>query len=315
MKNERSFLELLNMASENYKQKLAIKIAEEKNSINYYSYKFEIMALKNSINKILTNTKNVVVIISENRYEWISTYLANIIAGNDVVILSNSLKAEMISKIIEKYQVNTIFYSSVYRSKIIKINEYRRQKNDLKPLNLINFDKEKSLLTNDYNRIMNTGRYIENITQDDSEEKSVKEGKTIIATANKEKIFDSEAIIKEALKIKKKLHIWSITTRKIVATQYMQSQFDICVQIVVPLLLGIGLNYELKKSKIKDLVIQKSNIDCCEICKGKNVYKIFENENDIKISVSKRRKMPQLEVITNENFEKKKVTQNFILIK
>ena len=162
---------------------------------------------------------------------------------------------------------------------------------------------------------MNTGRYIENITQDDSEEKSIKEGKTIIATANKEKIFDSETIIKEALKIKKKLHIWSITTRKIIATQYMQSQFDICVQIIVPLLLGIGLNYELKKSKIKDLVIQKSNIDCCEICKGKNVYKIFENENDIKISVSKRRKMPQLEVITNENFEKKKVTQNFILIK
>ena len=215
----------------------------------------------------------------------------------------------------KKYNINTIFYSSIFRSKIIKINEYIKQKNNLEQLKLINFDKEKNINAKDYNKIMNTGRYIENIIEDGQTDKKLSEGNTIIVTANKEKIFCSNEIINEAIKIKRKLHIWSITTRKITATNYMQSQFDICMQVVVPLLLGICLNYDFKKCKMKDIIVQKSNIESCQICRGKNIYKIWEEKNNIEVSVAKRNKIPKFEIIKNEKFEKKNIEQNFILIK
>ena len=316
MKKTKTFLELLNMSSENYKQKVAINKCE-KYSINYFSYKFEVMALIDSIERLFPNHKKMnVAIISENRPEWIQTYLANIIEGNNVIIIQNNIKSELINKVINKYQIDTIFYSKTYKEKIIKIIKDRKSRKNNVKLNLISFDSEKEPTIINYKKIMNMGRYIENNKQVDFYIRD--EGETVFVTHSKEMSISAEEIIENSLKIKKRLHIWSIINKRVIASQSISNQYDICIQIVIPLLLGMALNYNLQKCKLRDIVIQKSNFEGCEICRRKIIYKLWQENGKIMMSVNKRKKLPQFEVITNKEFSKinkSKYQEDFILIK
>ena len=315
MNKVRTVIDLLNMASESYKQKVAISNEE---NINFFSHRFDVFALAIALGRVLINSeKPIVTIMSENRVEWIDTYLANIIMGNDVIILPSDLKIELLSKLINKYKVNTIFYSNSYRTKVIKLLKDRKIKRESIKLNLINFDQEKNLNVIDYQKILDAGRYLENsleIYQDDSDE-----GKTIIATShNRVEEFDSNQIIENALNLIKKVHIWNFWNKKITATHNINSEYDVYIEIIVPLIIGNTLNYNFSKSKSRDLVIQKSNMEFCEISKRMKTYKIWKEDEKMLISASKRKKEPKFEIFTNTQIEKitkPKYKENFILIK
>ncbi len=314
MEKEKSLMEMLNMSSENYRQKVAIS----KNfDINYFCYKFDVEALKIAMNRLFEKSNKITTaIISENRQEWVCTYIANIIMGNDVVIVPSNIKAENFNKIVNKYKINTIFYSNSYREKIIKFLKNRKAKKENIKLNLINFDPEKNLNVINYTKIMNVGRYLENNLQLIEKQKN-KEGKTIFA-GNNEEIFSTSQIIENTLKIVKKIHIWNFWNKKLMASNFINNEYDLYFQIFIPLLLGSTINFNLNKYKNRDLIIQKSNMEFCEICKKKKIYRIWKEKNKFEISISKKKELPKFKVIENKNVDfkiKDNYRESFILIK
>lgn len=312
---EKTLVELLNMASENYKQKVAIS---KNNKINYFCYKFDAMALRTAMNRIFEKGQRITAtIISENRQEWLNAYIANIIMGNDVIVIPNNTKQDSISKIINKYQINTIFYSNKYREKTVKIIKDRKIKKENIRLNLINFDQEKNLNVIDYNKIMNAGRYLENNFQMLEETKKT-EGKTTFIIQNKETTYSSDQIIENTLKIIKKLHIWNFWNKKITATQFINNEYDLYFQVYAPLILGNTINYDFEKYKRRDLIIQKSGAEFCEICKRKKVYRICKEQGEFVFSTSKKKNVPRFKVMENQDktsIIKSNYKESFILIK
>ena len=112
MKEALAIKELIDFAYSKYKSKKAISIdIGYIKEINYFNYRFDIYSLVRAINSKIKDKK--VAIISENRYEFLVTYLANIILKNTIVIIDSNLSQKAIEGIIKKYNIKTIFFSKI----------------------------------------------------------------------------------------------------------------------------------------------------------------------------------------------------------
>lgn len=65
------------------------------------------------------NSCNRIAIISENRYEWIVTYVAAVAAGKTVIPLDKELNFEQVEKFIELAEADTLVYSSDFAEKVV----------------------------------------------------------------------------------------------------------------------------------------------------------------------------------------------------
>ena len=115
--------ELVDFAYNKYKTKKAITIESDYiKNINYFNFRFDIYSMarviKSKENQIRNNK---IAIISEFRYEFLVTYLANIMVNNTVILIDNKLSKNTIEKVIKKHNINTIFFSSTYKEKILEI--------------------------------------------------------------------------------------------------------------------------------------------------------------------------------------------------
>ena len=132
--------ELVDFAYNKYKTKKAITIESDYiKNINYFNFRFDIYSMarviKSKENQIRNNK---IAIISEFRYEFLVTYLANIMVNNTVILIDNKLSKNTIEKVIKKHNINTIFFSSTYKEKVLEIIK----NNNCNNFNLINFDSE-----------------------------------------------------------------------------------------------------------------------------------------------------------------------------
>ena len=148
---------LVDFAYNKYKSKNAATIDKGYiKDINYFNYRFDIYSLARAINSKIKNKR--IAIISESRYEFFVTYLANIMLRNTIIVIDSNLSQNSITKIIKKYNINTIFFSKTNKSKILEIFKNNIKK---KNLNLVNFDSNNKFPIIEYEKLINLGRYIE----------------------------------------------------------------------------------------------------------------------------------------------------------
>ena len=93
--------ELVDFAYNRYKTKKAITIESDYiKNINYFNFRFDIYSMarviKSKENQIRNNK---IAIISEFRYEFLVTYLANIMVNNTVILIDNKLSKNAIEKV------------------------------------------------------------------------------------------------------------------------------------------------------------------------------------------------------------------------
>ena len=106
--------ELVDFAYNKYKTKKAITIESDYiKNINYFNFRFDIYSMARAIQSKENQIRNnKIAIVSEFRYEFLVTYLANIMVNNAVVLIDNKLSKNVIEKVIKKHNINTIFYIS-----------------------------------------------------------------------------------------------------------------------------------------------------------------------------------------------------------
>ena len=98
--------ELVDFAYNRYKTKKAITIESDYiKNINYFNFRFDIYSMarviKSKENQIRNNK---IAIISEFRYEFLVTYLANIMVNNAVILIDNKLSKNTIEKVIKDFK-------------------------------------------------------------------------------------------------------------------------------------------------------------------------------------------------------------------
>ena len=118
--------EMLNNTKDKFGQDVAFKFkvgnTDEIETMKYDDYIDEINSLGTALISIGLKDKRIAV-ISENRYEWEEAYLS-IICGTGVVVpLDKSLPENEILKLIERSEVEGIFYSSKYDDIMKKVKQ------------------------------------------------------------------------------------------------------------------------------------------------------------------------------------------------
>lgn len=314
MRKALNFKELLDNSYNRYKSQKAITIdyGYEKN-INYFNYKFDIYSLARALKSRRISMKNKkIAIISENRYEFLVTYLANIILKNTVFIIDSNLSKSEIEKIIKKQNISTIFFSNKNKDKIIdiyKLNIEHKNINKRKIINLVNFDSNNKFPIVDYEKLINIGRYIENYSIDNVIEKIEKNNlNTIIITKNGSKAYSEEELINSAYIIGKNIRV--IKKRKIQSLYEINSFYKIVIGILLPIMYGLNIKYfttEIDK-KTKNIEIEEYSDEKAVIV-YKNIEYQIENINEmIKVMrIDKRNRILKKRKELGE--------QNFILIK
>ena len=295
--------ELVDFAYNKYKTKKAITIESDYiKNINYFNFRFDIYSMARTIQSKENQIRNnKIAIVSEFRYEFLVTYLANIMVNNAVVLIDNKLSKNVIEKVIKKHNINTIFFSSTYKEKILEIIK----NNNCNNFNLINFDSENQFQIIEYEKLMNLGRYIENysiekITKEENREKS-----TIIVSLAGEKRYSQQEFIETANAISKTMRIRK--RREVNALEQVNTFYEVVVGIIVPMLRGLNTKYFADNKFIKDdlLIIEENNKNMI-ILYRKHKY-LVEN---VGINTYVARKEENLPI--KENMSK---TQNFVLIK
>ena len=295
--------ELVDFAYNKYKTKKAITIESDYiKNINYFNFRFDIYSMARAIQSKENQIRNnKIAIVSEFRYEFLVTYLANIMVNNAVVLIDNKLSKNVIEKVIKKHNINTIFFSSTYIEKILEIIK----NNNCNNFNLINFDSENQFQIIEYEKLMNLGRYIENysiekITKEENREKS-----TIIVSLAGEKRYSQQELIETANAISKTMRIRK--RREVNALEQVNTFYEVVVGIIVPMLCGLNTKYFADNKFIKDdlLIIEENNKNMI-ILYRKHKY-LVEN---VGINTYVARKEENL--LIKEN---KSNTQNFVLIK
>ena len=295
--------ELVDFAYNKYKTKKAITIESDYiKNINYFNFRFDIYSMARAIQSKENQIRNnKIAIVSEFRYEFLVTYLANIMVNNAVVLIDNKLSKNVIEKVIKKHNINTIFFSSTYKEKILEIIK----NNNCNNFNLINFDSENQFQIIEYEKLMNLGRYIENysiekITKEENREKS-----TIIVSLTGEKRYSQQELIETANAISKTMRIRK--RREVNALEQVNTFYEVVVGIIVPMLCGLNTKYSADNKFIKDdlLIIEENNKNII-ILYRKHKY-LVEN---VGINTYVARKEENL--LIKEN---KSNTQNFVLIK
>ena len=285
--------ELVDFAYNRYKTKKAITIESDYiKNINYFNFRFDIYSMarviKSKENQIRNNK---IAIISEFRYEFLVTYLANIMVNNAVILIDNKLSKNAMEKVIKKYNINTIFFSSTYKEKVLEIIK----NNNCNNFNLINFDSENQFPIIEYEKLINIGRYIENYSIDNLSKEENREKSTIIVSLAGEKKYSQQEFIESANVIAKTARIRK--RKEMNALEQVNTFYEVVIGIILPMICGLNTKYFADNELIKnDLLIIEENNKNMVILYGINTYVARAEEN-----------LPAR--------EHKKDTQNFVLIK
>jgi hypothetical protein len=295
--------ELVDFAYNRYKTKKAITIESDYiKNINYFNFRFDIYSMarviKSKENQIRNNK---IAIISEFRYEFLVTYLANIMVNNTVILIDNKLSKNAMEKIIKKHNINTIFFSSTYKEKILEIIK----NNNCNNFNLINFDSENQFPIIEYEKLINIGRYIENYSIDILSKEENREKSTIIVSLAGEKKYSQQEFIESANVIAKTARIRK--RKEMNALEQVNTFYEVVIGIILPMICGLNTKYFADNELIKnDLLIIEENNKNMVILYRKHKYLV--EHTGINTYVAR----------TEENLparEHKKDTQNFVLIK
>ena len=295
--------ELVDFAYNRYKTKKAITIESDYiKNINYFNFRFDIYSMarviKSKENQIRNNK---IAIISEFRYEFLVTYLANIIVNNTVILIDNKLSKNAIEKVIKKHNINTIFFSSTYKEKILEIIK----NNNCNNFNLINFDSENQFPIIEYEKLINIGRYIENYSIDNLLKEENREKSTIIVSLAGEKKYSQQEFIESANVIAKTARIRK--RKEMNALEQVNTFYEVVIGIILPMICGLNTKYFADNELIKnDLLIIEENNKNMVILYRKHKYLV--EHTGINTYVAR----------AEENLparEHKKDTQNFVLIK
>lgn len=295
--------ELVDFAYNRYKTKKAITIESDYiKNINYFNFRFDIYSMarviKSKENQIRNNK---IAIISEFRYEFLVTYLANIIVNNAVILIDNKLSKNTIEKVIKKYNINTIFFSSTYKEKVLEIIK----NNNCNNFNLINFDSENQFPIIEYEKLINIGRYIENYSIDNLSKEENREKSTIIVSLAGEKKYSQQEFIESANVIAKTARIRK--RKEMNALEQVNTFYEVVIGIILPMICGLNTKYFADNELIKnDLLIIEENNKNMVILYRKHKYLV--EHTGINTYVAR----------AEENLparEHKKDTQNFVLIK
>lgn len=295
--------ELVDFAYNRYKTKKAITIESDYiKNINYFNFRFDIYSMarviKSKENQIRNNK---IAIISEFRYEFLVTYLANIMVNNAVILIDNKLSKNAMEKVIKKYNINTIFFSSTYKEKVLEIIK----NNNCNNFNLINFDSENQFPIIEYEKLINIGRYIENYSIDNLSKEENREKSTIIVSLAGEKKYSQQEFIESANVIAKTARIRK--RKEINALEQVNTFYEVVIGIILPMICGLNTKYFADNELIKnDLLIIEENNKNMVILYRKHKYLV--EHTGINTYVAR----------AEENLptrEHKKDTQNFVLIK
>ena len=158
--------DMLNQTGKLYAEKPAYKIKVEEGKYQVYTHK-EVRDMINALGTALINLGlkgKRIAVIGENRYEWEIAYLSIVCGTGIVVPLDKSLPANELELLIERSDVEAIFYTKKYSDIIqnIKFSE----KNKLK--HLISMDNDENC----------EGIY--------SQKELIREGKKLIEEGNNE---------------------------------------------------------------------------------------------------------------------------------
>ena len=295
--------ELVDFAYNRYKTKKAITIESDYiKNINYFNFRFDIYSMarviKSKENQIRNNK---IAKISEFRYEFLVTYLANIMVNNAVILIDNKLSKNTIEKVIKKYNINTIFFSSTYKEKVLEIIK----NNNCNNFNLINFDSENQFPIIEYEKLINIGRYIENYSIDNLSKEENREKSTIIVSLAGEKKYSQQEFIESANVIAKTARIRK--RKEMNALEQVNTFYEVVIGIILPMICGLNTKYFADNELIKnDLLIIEENNKNMVILYRKHKYLV--EHTGINTYVAR----------AEENLparEHKKDTQNFVLIK
>ena len=295
--------ELVDFAYNRYKTKKAITIESDYiKNINYFNFRFDIYSMarviKSKENQIRNNK---IAIISEFRYEFLVTYLANIMVNNTVILIDNKLSKNAMEKIIKKHNINTIFFSSTYKEKVLEIIK----NNNCNNFNLINFDSENQFPIIEYEKLINIGRYIENYSIDNLSKEENREKSTIIVSLAGEKKYSQQEFIESANVIAKTARIRK--RKEMNALEQVNTFYEVVIGIILPMICGLNTKYFADNELIKnDLLIIEENNKNMVILYRKHKYLV--EHTGINTYVAR----------VEENLparEHKKDTQNFVLIK
>ncbi len=295
--------ELVDFAYNKYKTKKAITIESDYiKNINYFNFRFDIYSMarviKSKENQIRNNK---IAIISEFRYEFLVTYLANIMVNNAVILIDNKLSKNAMEKVIKKYNINTIFFSSTYKEKVLEIIK----NNNCNNFNLINFDSENQFPIIEYEKLINIGRYIENYSIDNLSKEENREKSTIIVSLAGEKKYSQQEFIESANVIAKTARIRK--RKEMNALEQVNTFYEVVIGIILPMICGLNTKYFADNELIKnDLLIIEENNKNMVILYRKHKYLV--EHTGINTYVAR----------VEENLparEHKKDTQNFVLIK
>lgn len=295
--------ELVDFAYNKYKTKKAITIESDYiKNINYFNFRFDIYSMarviKSKENQIRNNK---IAIISEFRYEFLVTYLANIMVNNAVILIDNKLSKNAMEKVIKKYNINTIFFSSTYKEKVLEIIK----NNNCNNFNLINFDSENQFPIIEYEKLINIGRYIENYSIDILSKEENREKSTIIVSLAGEKKYSQQEFIESANVIAKTARIRK--RKEMNALEQVNTFYEVVIGIILPMICGLNTKYFADNELIKnDLLIIEENNKNMVILYRKHKYLV--EHTGINTYVAR----------AEENLparEHKKDTQNFVLIK
>ena len=244
-----------------------------------------------------------------NKYLPIVNEYYNLInTSNDVKLVrlefDNYLKAQkrkLKSKRIKKYNINTIFFSSTYKEKVLEIIK----NNNCNNFNLINFDSENQFPIIEYEKLINIGRYIENYSIDNLSKEENREKSTIIVSLAGEKKYSQQEFIESANVIAKTARIRK--RKEMNALEQVNTFYEVVIGIILPMICGLNTKYFADNELIKnDLLIIEENNKNMVILYRKHKYLV--EHTGINTYVAR----------AEENLparEHKKDTQNFVLIK
>lgn len=302
MKQISTIKELIDFAYNKYKSKNAITLEKSYiKNINYFNYRFDIYSLARAIRSKIKNKK--VAIISENRYEFLVTYLANIMLKNTIVIIDDKLSQNVINKIIKKHNINTIFFSDTNKEKILEIYKNNIKK---KNLNLINFDSNNKFPIVEYEKLINIGRYIEDYSIDNIPNADQKNKNTVIINLEGTKEYSQEDFIASAYIIGKNIRLKK--KKEIQADTSINTFYKVVVKIILPLLYGLSVQFTLN-----DYQSSKNNIEMLQESKNRLMMSYRGNKYLVQNS-----NVDTYLVKIEDNLLKKrnkKESPNFILIK
>ena len=135
-----NFNKMIEAMNVSYSETIAIKYFE-KNKIKEMSYSEVVEKISSIYNYLKINkidNKNI-GIMSENRYEYITIYLASVF-NNVICPIDKELTDETLKKLIDKYDIEVLFYTNKMKDKLSLINKREKR--------LINIDEEYSKITN-----------------------------------------------------------------------------------------------------------------------------------------------------------------------